>query len=103
MMQEINFSNERRVPVRSNYSVGDRVKLSSLGKVRCPRLADRIGTVVGYSVYVSSVVVLLDGNKRSSTIHGAYLETVEGRAVEPFIGQGVALATGSAEMIRSQT
>jgi hypothetical protein len=88
--------------MKSEYSVGDRVKLSALGKVRCPRLADKVGTVVGHSVYVSSVVVLLDGNRRSSTIHGAYLETVEvcGRTVSrPRGGVG----PGLAETIQSES
>ena len=58
----------------ARFSLGDRVRLSALGAVRCPRLAGKIGTVVGRSVYVNSVVVILDGTKSRRTIHSAYLE-----------------------------
>ena len=44
----------------------------------------KTGTVVGRSIYVSSVAVLLDGNKSPITIHGAYLEAVTGHVDEPF-------------------
>ena len=60
----------------SRFSLGDRVRLSALGAVRCPRLADKIGTVVGRSVYVNSVVVILDGTRSRRTIHSAYLEVL---------------------------
>ena len=71
---------------KRDFSLGDRVRLSSLGAVRCPRLAGKIGTVVGWSVYVNSVVVILDGSKSRKTIHSAYLEMflehLEGRGDE---------------------
>jgi hypothetical protein len=60
----------------ARFSLGDRVRLSALGAVRCPRLAGKIGTVVGRSVYVNSVVVILDGTKSRRTIHSAYLEVL---------------------------
>jgi hypothetical protein len=62
--------------MKSNFSIGDRVRISALGKVRCPRLAGKTGTVVGRSIYINSVAVLFDGNKSSSTIHGDYLEAL---------------------------
>ena len=62
--------------MKSDFSLGDRVKLSALGEMRCQRLAGKTGTVVGRSVYVNSVAVLFDGNKSPSTIHGAYLEAL---------------------------
>ena len=68
--------------MKSDFSLGDRVRLSALGATRCPRLAGKTGTVVGRSIYVSSVAVLLDGNKSPRTIHGAYLEALMGQADE---------------------
>lgn len=70
--------------MKSDFSLGDRVRLSALGAIRCPRLAGKTGTIVGRSVYVNSVAVLLDGNKTSRTIHGAYLEAVKGHVDELF-------------------
>jgi len=70
---------------KSDFSPGDRVKLSALGEIRCPRLAGKTGTVVGRSIYVNSVAVLLDGNKSPRTIHGAYLEAVRGHVDERFL------------------
>lgn len=64
--------------MKSDFSLGDRVRISALGAERCPRLAGKTGTVVGRSIYVNSVAVLLDGNKSPRTIHGAYLEAVGG-------------------------
>jgi hypothetical protein len=63
--------------MKSDFSLGDRVKLSALGERRCPRLAGKSGTVVGRSIYVNSVAVLFDGNKSPRTFHGAYLEAVK--------------------------
>ena len=72
--------------MKRQFSLGDRVRLSSLGAARCPRLAGKIGTVVGRSIYVNSVAVLLDGTKSRKTVHNAYLEIIlenlEGRGEE---------------------
>lgn len=68
--------------MKSEYTVGTRVRLSVLGKVRCPRLSKKTGTLVGHSIYVNSVVVLFDGNKTSSTIHIAYLEVLKDHSLE---------------------
>ena len=71
--------------MKRDFSLGDRVTLSSLGAVRCPRLAGKIGTIVGRGVYLNSVVVILDGSKSRKTIHSAYLEMyleLEGRGDE---------------------
>ena len=71
--------------MKSDFSLGDRVRLSALGATRCPRLAGKTGIVVWRSMYVSSVAVLLDGNKSPITIHGAYLEAFAGPVDEPFL------------------
>jgi hypothetical protein len=62
--------------MKSDFSIGDRVQISALGASRCPRLADKTGTIVGRSIYVNSVGVLFDGNKSPSTIHRDYLEAI---------------------------
>jgi hypothetical protein len=66
----------------SEYTLGTRIRLSALGKARCPRLAKKTGTLVGRSIYVNSVVVLFDGNKTSSTIHLGYLEVLKDHSLE---------------------
>jgi ribosomal protein L21E len=65
-----------RKMMKRRFSIGDRVKLSSLGTTRCPRLAGKVGTVVGRSIYVNSVAILLDGTKSRKTVHNAYLEVI---------------------------
>jgi hypothetical protein len=50
--------------------------MSPLGAERCPSLADKVGTVVGGSVYNNSFSVRFDGNKSSTTLHQNYLEVV---------------------------
>ena len=72
--------------MKSEFSLGDRVRISALGAIRCPRLAGKTGTVVGRSIYVNSVAVLLDGNKSPRTIHGAYLEMLVGHTDELVLG-----------------
>jgi hypothetical protein len=59
-----------------DLAVGTRVRLSALGALRCARLAGRLGTVIGGSIYARSVSVLFDGNKSRSTIHQDYLEAI---------------------------
>ena len=50
--------------------------MSPLGAKRCPSLADKIGTVVGGSVYNNSFSIRFDGNKSSTTLHHNYLEVI---------------------------
>lgn len=60
-----------------DFSIGDRVQLSALGALRCPRLANKTGTIVGQSsIYVNCARVLLDGNKSPTTVHRDYLEAI---------------------------
>jgi len=58
----------------AGLSVGSRVKLSPLGAVRCPRIAERQGVVVGVGRYSDSLRVLLDGSKLPVSLHRDYLE-----------------------------
>jgi hypothetical protein len=62
--------------MKSNLSIGVRVRMSALGASRCTRLASKTGTIVGGSVYVNSVGVLFDGNRSSTTIHREYVEVM---------------------------
>jgi hypothetical protein len=58
-------------------AIGPRVKMSGLGAVRCPRLADRTGIVVGSGGrYSASLRVLFDGNKSAVTLHRDYVEAL---------------------------
>ena len=62
--------------MKQQLSIGDRVRISVLGATRCPRLASKSGTIVGGSVYASSVSVRFDGNKSASTFHRDYVEAI---------------------------
>lgn len=58
------------------FSIGSRFRISALGAARCPRLANKLGTIVGKSNYPSSVSVLFDGNKSTSKLHRDYIERI---------------------------
>ena len=62
--------------MKSDFSIGDRVQMSALGASRCPRHADKTGTIVGRSIYVNCARVLLDGNKSPISVHCDYLDAV---------------------------
>jgi hypothetical protein len=64
--------------MKHDLLIGDRVRVSALGALRCPRLANKTGTIVGGSIYTCSVSVQIDGNKTSSTFHRDYLEAMLG-------------------------
>src|SRR4051812_35638626 len=64
---------ENRIPI------GTRIKLSELGAIRCPRLSGKLGIVVGWSPYRSSLRVLFDGNKTPTALHPDYLEPEHSR------------------------
>jgi hypothetical protein len=57
--------------------LGDRVRLNELGASRSPKIKVQTGLVValsGRKSSAASIGVLLDGNKRPTTIHSSYLE-----------------------------
>jgi hypothetical protein len=62
--------------MKPDITIGSRVRMSRLGAERCPSLADKLGTVVGGSVYNNSFSVRFDGNKSSTTLHHNYLEVI---------------------------
>ena len=57
-------------------TIGARVKLSPLGAVRCPGLADREGVVVGGGRYPSTARVIFDGFRAPTSLHRDYVEPV---------------------------
>jgi hypothetical protein len=64
-------------PPRSDpttYQVGDRVKLSELGKSRLPNAVAELGVVTALPKGKRSVWVRFDGNKSSTRIHASYIE-----------------------------
>jgi hypothetical protein len=62
--------------MKLDLAIGNRVRMSPLGAERCPSLADKLGTVVGGSVYNNSVGIRFDGNKSTTTLHRNYLEVI---------------------------
>ena len=62
--------------MKTDFSIGDRVQMSVLGASRCPRHADKKGTIVGRSIYVNCARVLLDGNKSPISVHCGYLDAI---------------------------
>jgi hypothetical protein len=72
--------------MKPDITIGSRVRMSPLGAERCPSLADKLGTVVGGSVYNNSFSIRFDGNKSSTTLHHNYLEVIPpyDRVPDPF-------------------
>jgi hypothetical protein len=60
-----------------NRRIGERVKLTALGKERSPRIAEKVGTVIRRTPYSSIVGVLFDGNRLSTSIHKDYIEPID--------------------------
>ena len=53
---------------------GERVRLSALGRERSPRIKNLTGIILAKTRRRDVVYVLLDGNKRPSTLHKSYIE-----------------------------
>jgi len=60
----------------SQFKIGQRFQFSSLGKSRNPRLADKVGVVIGVGRIGNSVRVRLDSAKSNVTFHRSYLEAL---------------------------
>jgi hypothetical protein len=56
-------------------AVGTRFKINQLGAVRCPKLAHKIGIVVGLSRHNTSITVLFDGDRRATCLHSGYISS----------------------------
>lgn len=61
------------------FEIGDRVRLSDVGRARCPSLHDLAGTVMGHSRMSCSVRVLFDGRRSREVLHMSYVELVPSR------------------------
>jgi len=57
-----------------DLSPGARIRLSALGKTRCPRIKVHTGVVIRTTDGSDAVRVLLDGRNAPVTIHSSYLE-----------------------------
>ncbi|APO52894.1 hypothetical protein BD122_21491 [Bradyrhizobium diazoefficiens] len=60
--------------MRTNrIEVGARFKLSEIGKIRCPDLADKVGVVVALGQRTTGITVLFDGAQRPTVLHRDYI------------------------------
>jgi hypothetical protein len=59
------------------FCVGQRVRLSELGRQRTPRAKTQTGTIVVLPT-ASSVYILFDENKRPTKLHRSYAELDDG-------------------------
>jgi hypothetical protein len=55
------------------FKVGDRVRLSELGRSRSWRMPDVAGKVIGFSGRATSVKVIFKGRTTPTTLHVSYL------------------------------
>jgi hypothetical protein len=55
------------------FKIGDRVRLTSLGASRSPKIRIRTGVVAAFGKG-ASIGVLFDGNKRPTMLHRFYIE-----------------------------
>jgi len=55
------------------FRLGQRVRLSELGRARTPKAKSQTGRIVGLPG-PSSVDILFDGNKRPTQLHRSYIE-----------------------------
>jgi hypothetical protein len=61
------------------FQIGDRVRLSELGKKYYPRTQDRCGTLISVGSRISSgriLTVLFDGNTTPTRLYRSYVEPV---------------------------
>jgi hypothetical protein len=57
----------------NKFKPGQRIRLSALGKERCPRLSST-GVVIGSAGRSDAIRVLMDGRKTPMTLHVSYVE-----------------------------
>jgi hypothetical protein len=74
---------------QSHYRLGDRVRLSQLGKQRSRRPTAETGTVVGLvNPHNTSIRVLFDGLKTAKSLHRKYIEPLDDNASKQEDGSG---------------
>jgi len=59
------------------FSIGDRVDLSELGRSRHPRDKEKKGTIVGQTLYPNSVRIIWDGSRWPVAVHRDYLQLLK--------------------------
>lgn len=57
-----------------DLKLGTRIRISTLGKERLPRISALTGKVVGIARSSQAVRILLDGKKKAITLHHSYIE-----------------------------
>jgi hypothetical protein len=53
---------------------GSRIRLSALGKKRCPKMKRHSGIVVAELHYRDALRILMDGSKEAITLHRSHVE-----------------------------
>jgi hypothetical protein len=71
LTQSLSNAARRAAP---QFRVGDRVRLSELGKSGAPRTKVQTGVVFSVPVGGRSVQVIFDGNRQPTRIHRSYIE-----------------------------
>ncbi|MHC2281369.1 hypothetical protein ACVME8_008012 [Bradyrhizobium diazoefficiens] len=67
-------------------AVGMRFRMSKLGAVRCPELADRSGIVIDVSRRTTGLTVLFDGARRPTCLHRDFMSPIsDGEVAAPSI------------------
>lgn len=64
-----------------NFPIGVRVRLSALGRKRCPRTISDTGVVVSKATHLEAVRLKMDGKKQLVTLHVSYVELDHARLV----------------------
>mgnify|MGYP000952104739 CR=1 FL=1 len=59
---------------RDYYQIGDRIRLSALGRSRMTRLRSTTGKVVGFGRSETILRIVFDGSSYPVSIHSTYLE-----------------------------
>ena len=57
------------------FEIGDRVRLSALGRQRSPKTRERTGKIV--AIFGSTYKVAMAGKKMPVRLHGSYLEKID--------------------------
>ena len=58
----------------SELEIGQRIRLTALGRERCAKFKTYTGVVTGKTDYSAAVRVLMDGHKTKTTLHTSYIE-----------------------------
>ena len=56
------------------FSVGQRVQLNHLGRIRMPRIRSHVGTVIKVWEHSETIRILLDGQITPLNLHHRYIE-----------------------------